>query len=222
MNYQGYIKSLKWMVVIGALPATGLRVGLWSLDSPTPQAAKLPARPPIALVDLRHALDAEFAPVVSDGLLRESTGCGVAIGVIDHGVRRVFTYGAAQHNSIFEIGSVTKTFTGLALAQLAVQKKVGLTNRCDRSSSPTLRRDRPGQKSLCSTSRLIAPDFPAFPKSRAEGSGQPVRRLRSRRAASIPRATRHRETSRHEVSLQQHGDWLARIRSRRARRCSVR
>ena len=94
--------------------------------SPTPQAAKLPARPPIALADLQQALDTEFAPVVKDGLLRESTGCGVAIGVIDHGERRVFTYGAARADSIFEIGSVTKTFTGLALAQLAVQQKVSL------------------------------------------------------------------------------------------------
>ena len=127
MNRQGYIKSLKWMVVLGALAATGLRVGLWSLDSSsTPQAAKLPARPPIALADLQHALDAEFAPIMKDGLLRESTGCGVAIGVVDHGVRHVFTYGAAHADSIFEIGSVTKTFTGLALAQLAVQKKVSL------------------------------------------------------------------------------------------------
>ena len=42
------------------------------------------------------------------------------------GRSRVFTYGAARADSIFEIGSVTKTFTGLALAQLAVQRKVSL------------------------------------------------------------------------------------------------
>jgi D-alanyl-D-alanine-carboxypeptidase/D-alanyl-D-alanine-endopeptidase len=127
MNRQGYIKWLKWMVVIGALAATGLRVGLWSFDSTrTPEAAKVPARPPILLADLKPALDAEFAPVVKDGLFKESTGCGVAIGVIDHGQRRVFTYGAARADSIFEISSVTKTFTGLVLAQLAAQKKVRL------------------------------------------------------------------------------------------------
>ena len=126
MNRRGYTKWFKWMVVLGALAAAGLRLGLWSIDSPTTRAAKLPARPPIALADLRQALDAEFAPVVKDGLLRESTGCGMAIGVIDHGERRVFTYGAARADSIFEIGSVTKTFTGLALAQLAVQRKVRL------------------------------------------------------------------------------------------------
>src|SRR5260370_20343507 len=118
------ITAMKALIVLGALAFAGLRVGLRSIDSSsTPQA---PARPPIALADLRPALDAEFAPVVKDGLLRQSTGCGVAIGVIDHSVRRVFTYGAAHTNSVFEIGSVTKTFTGLALAQLAVQKKVRL------------------------------------------------------------------------------------------------
>ncbi len=127
MNRRDYIKWFKWMVVLGALAAAGLRLGLWSIgSSPMRQAATLPARPPIALADLRQALDAEFAPIVKDGLLRESSGCGVAIGVIDHGQRRVFTYGAARTDSIFQIGSVTKTFTGLALAQLAVQQKVRL------------------------------------------------------------------------------------------------
>src|SRR5271170_5862927 len=126
MNHQRYIKWFKWLVVIGAFSAATLRLGLWSIDSPDPQTAKLPARPPIAIADLQHALDAEFAPVVKDGLLEQSTGCGVAIGVIDHGERRVFIYGAAHADSIFEIGSVTKTFTGLALAQLVVQRKVRL------------------------------------------------------------------------------------------------
>jgi serine-type D-Ala-D-Ala carboxypeptidase/endopeptidase len=127
MNRQTYIKSLKWIVVLAALAAACLRVGIWGLDSaPTPQAAKLPARPPIALDDLQQALDAEFAPVLKDGLLRTSTGCGVAIGIIDHGQRRVFTYGNARADSIFQIGSITKTFTGLALAQLAAQRKVTL------------------------------------------------------------------------------------------------
>jgi CubicO group peptidase (beta-lactamase class C family) len=111
--------------VLSALLVAGWRLALWGIDS-SPTPAKLPARPPISLADLEQALDAEFAPVVKDGLLKESTGCGVTIGVIDHGKRRVFHYGAARADSIFEIGSVTKTFTGLALAQLAAQGKVRL------------------------------------------------------------------------------------------------
>jgi len=124
---RAYIKWLKAIVVLSVLLVAGLHIGAWSIDSwSAPRAAKLPARSPIALNDLQQALDTEFAPVVKDGLLRPSTGCGVAIGIIDHGQRRVFTYGAAQADSIFEIGSVTKTFTGLALAQLAAQGKVRL------------------------------------------------------------------------------------------------
>jgi len=38
----------------------------------------------------------------------------------------VCTYGTANAGSIFEIGSITKTFTGLVLAQMAVQGKIRL------------------------------------------------------------------------------------------------
>ena len=124
---RAYIKWLKALVVLSALLLAGLHVGLWRIGSPSEQPqTKLAARAPIALADLKQALDAEFAPIVKDGLLKESTGVGVAIGVIDHGERRVFTYGAARADSIFQIGSVTKTFTGLALAQLASQGRVRL------------------------------------------------------------------------------------------------
>jgi CubicO group peptidase (beta-lactamase class C family) len=51
---------------------------------------------------------------------------GLAIGVVRHGVRRVFTYGAAKPDSIFEIASVTKTFTALLLARMVEEGKVTL------------------------------------------------------------------------------------------------
>lgn len=51
---------------------------------------------------------------------------GVSIGLTTHGVRRVFTYGTAKPDSIFEIGSITKTFTALALAQMVEQRMVRL------------------------------------------------------------------------------------------------
>ena len=121
------ITALKALVVLGVVVVAASRIGLWTIGSSSEQPpGMLPARAAISLADLKPALDAEFAPIVKDGLLKESTGCGVAIGVIDRGERRVFTYGAARPDSIFQIGSVTKTFTGLAFAQLASQGKVKL------------------------------------------------------------------------------------------------
>jgi len=91
---------------------------------PTPTPA--PAMPPVALENLKPILDRELAPVLEHGLLSKPTGGGLVIGLMDHGNRRIFAYGSAKPDSIFEIGSITKTFTGLVLAQMVVQKKVTL------------------------------------------------------------------------------------------------
>jgi len=83
-----------------------------------------PARPPIPVSELQVALDREMAPALDHGALAKSTGGGIVIGVYDHGQTKIFAYGAAQPDSIFEIGSITKTFTGLILAQMVAQKKL--------------------------------------------------------------------------------------------------
>jgi serine-type D-Ala-D-Ala carboxypeptidase/endopeptidase len=91
---------------------------------PTPTPA--PAIPPVTLDNLKPVLDRELAPVLEHGLLSQPSGGGLVIGVMDHGQRRIFAYGTAKPDSIFEIGSISKTFTGLVLAQMVVQKKVTL------------------------------------------------------------------------------------------------
>ena len=84
------------------------------------------AMPPVAAVDLQAVLDRDLAQVLRSGALAPGAGGGLAIGVYKKGVRQVFAYGSAATDSIFEIGSITKPFTALALARMAEEGKVRL------------------------------------------------------------------------------------------------
>lgn len=63
---------------------------------------------------------------ISANELGLAAGDGIAVGIVRSGSRRVFALGAAKPDSIFQIGSITKTFTGLLLARMAAQGKVRL------------------------------------------------------------------------------------------------
>jgi CubicO group peptidase (beta-lactamase class C family) len=84
------------------------------------------ALPPVAVTDLPRVLQGDLAEVLRDGPLAPRGVGGVAIGVFQKGVRRVLAYGRAAPDSIFEIGSVTKPFTALALAGMVEQGEVRL------------------------------------------------------------------------------------------------
>jgi len=128
----------KWS---GTLSADGKTLtGTWTQRGPLPlrmtkQAAaieepkaELPqaAVPPVGLNDLKTVLDHDLAGALKNGDLAPSTDAGVTIGVISHGKRLTFSYGTAKDDSVYEIGSVTKTFTALLLAQMVEQGKVRL------------------------------------------------------------------------------------------------
>ncbi len=95
---------------------------------PKPNSAPVfdPAIPPVSLPELQSVLDHDLAAAVAKGELAPGTGGGIVIGVVEHNARRICAYGTAKADSVFEIGSVTKTFTGLILAQMTVQRKVKL------------------------------------------------------------------------------------------------
>jgi CubicO group peptidase (beta-lactamase class C family) len=81
---------------------------------------------PVSLTELKAKLDAELKPRIENPFLAGSKGIGVAVGIYDHGERKIFTYGVAKEDSLFEIGSITKTFTGLILSEMVLEKHVSL------------------------------------------------------------------------------------------------
>lgn len=86
-----------------------------------------PALPPVAAGGMQSVVDRDIRPALATGgALAVGTEAGVTIGVLTHGDRRVFSYGTATPDSIFEIGSISKTFTGLILSQMVLQGSVRL------------------------------------------------------------------------------------------------
>lgn len=79
-----------------------------------------PSPVPVPAGDLQSVLHRDLEPLLRNG------NTGLSIGVYRRGVRRVFTYGTAKPDSLFEIGSLTKTFTALALARMVEEGKVRL------------------------------------------------------------------------------------------------
>jgi CubicO group peptidase (beta-lactamase class C family) len=81
---------------------------------------------PVAARDIQAVMDRDLKQQLTSGELAPGTGLGMSIGVWQHGEKRVLTYGTAKPDSLFEIGSISKTFTGLMLARMVEEGKVRL------------------------------------------------------------------------------------------------
>jgi D-alanyl-D-alanine-carboxypeptidase/D-alanyl-D-alanine-endopeptidase len=85
-----------------------------------------PALPPADITTIQAILNKDLAPALATGDLAPATHGGVSIGILVHGQRLFLTYGTAKPESIFEIGSISKTFTATTLAQMVEQHTVRL------------------------------------------------------------------------------------------------
>ena len=84
----------------------------------------LPAIAPVRAAELESALRRDMRESLSTGFLAPGKPIGVSIAVIRDGESSLFALGAARPHSLFEIGSLTKAFTGLLMAQMVEQELV--------------------------------------------------------------------------------------------------
>jgi CubicO group peptidase (beta-lactamase class C family) len=103
---------------------------------------------PLRVAELEPVLRHDLEPALKGGLLAPGTGGGATVGVWKDGEQRVFAYGSAKPGSLFEIGSITKTFTALALAQLVVQGKARLDEPVRRLLPADTVRQQPGDREI--------------------------------------------------------------------------
>jgi CubicO group peptidase (beta-lactamase class C family) len=158
--------------------------------------------PPVSAADLQSVLDKDLADALKTGQLAPSTGAGVSIAVIDHGVRRVFSYGTAKPDSIFEIGSITKTFTGLILSQMVKQGKVKFDDPVRDLLPPgTVAKPAGAEITLLDLATQHS-GLPRMPDNFHPADPQEsIRRLHRSRSLRIPGQTNRRQACRRRLSL---------------------
>src|ERR1700722_18120803 len=80
--------------------------------------------------------DQDIHQILVDRIDRDHQSVGIVVGVIEPSGRRVISYGHLDTNdtrpltgdTVFEIGSITKVFTSLLLADMVQRGEVGLND----------------------------------------------------------------------------------------------
>src|SRR6185369_10839785 len=114
--------------------------------------------------------DAEIGEMLRQRVEVSRLGVGIVVGLVDESGSRVVAFGRARQgsdervtgDSVFEIGSVTKVFTSLLLAQMVEAGEVRLDDPIARYVPPSVKSPRARQVTLLHLSRHTA-GFPPFP-----------------------------------------------------------
>jgi CubicO group peptidase (beta-lactamase class C family) len=125
--------------------------------APALTAQQPAAFPEAVLANVRARVDAGWAP-------------SIVIGVVDSSGSRYFAYGRTAvdggtpvtERTVYEIGSITKAFTGVVLAHLAVRGEVALDDPVQRYLPDSIR--APGTDSQPITLRLLSAQRSGLPR----------------------------------------------------------
>jgi CubicO group peptidase (beta-lactamase class C family) len=115
----------------------------------------------LSLVLLAHAVTAAVLPdkdiraILADRIDAQHQGVGIVVGVIDPSGRRTVAYastkggeGPVDADTVFEIGSVTKVFTSLLLADAVRRGEVALTDPVSKYLPPNVKVPERGGKKI--------------------------------------------------------------------------
>lgn len=81
---------------------------------------------PVPLDELKTILDSDLVETLRSGVLSPAQSGGVVIGLLHGNKRLALTYEKGRIDGLYEIGSITKTFIGLLLAQMVEEHRVRL------------------------------------------------------------------------------------------------
>jgi CubicO group peptidase (beta-lactamase class C family) len=89
----------------------------------------------------------EIRKILADRIDRDRQSVGIVVGIIEPGGRRIISYGTlakgdkrpVDADTVFEIGSITKVFTSLILADMVQRREVALTDPIAKYLPPEVR-----------------------------------------------------------------------------------
>ena len=108
----------------------------------------------LGLVLLAHTTGAAVLPdkdiraILVDRIDVQKQGVGIVVGVVDPSGRRTVAYGPVDANTVFEVGSVTKVFTSLLLADAVERGEVALTDPVAKFLPPNVKVPEHGGKKI--------------------------------------------------------------------------